>query len=79
MNLRLLPSLTIFSRPPSTAISSPPAVKVPQNTTFFAFWVMLMKPPATHRAPAELAHCSTLPWPSVWARPRKATSMPPPS
>ena len=33
-------------RPSSTAISSPPAVKVPAKTSLRAFWLMLMKPPA---------------------------------
>jgi hypothetical protein len=34
------------SCPSLTATSRPPAVKVPTKTTFLAFWLMLMKPPA---------------------------------
>ena len=42
-----LPALrTMRSSPSSTATFSPPAVKVPANTTLRAFWLMLMKPPA---------------------------------
>ena len=52
---RLCPSRTIRSRPSSTAISSPPAVKVPANTTLRAFWLMLMNPPAPASLRAEPA------------------------
>ena len=34
------------SLPSSTATCRSPAVKVPTKTTFLAFWLMLMKPPA---------------------------------
>ena len=48
------PSRTIFSAPPSSmAMSSLPATKVPTNTTFLAFWLMLMKPPAPGEPWAE--------------------------
>ena len=63
-NLCIPPSGTMRSRPLSTAISRPPAVKVPTKTTFLAFWLMFMKPPApasrgpnllTFRLPARSA------------------------
>ncbi len=57
---------------------SPPAVKVPQNTTFRAFWEMLMNPPApAMRGPKRLTFTS--PSRSAWAMPRKAACSPPPS
>ena len=37
------------SAPSSISTCRSPAVKVPTNTTFFAFWLMLMKPPAPAR------------------------------
>ena len=45
-NFRARPSWRMRSWPSSTAIFSPPAVKVPAKTTLRAFWLMLMKPPA---------------------------------
>ncbi len=60
------------------AISSPPAVNVPANTTRRALWLMLMKPPApARRGPKRLT--LTLPSASTCAMPRHAMSSPPPS
>ena len=47
----LMPSLRrtcagMTSLPSATSMSLSPAVNVPANTTFLAFWLMLMKPPA---------------------------------
>ena len=57
---------------------SAPAVKVPQKTTFLAFWLMLMKPPApASRGPNR--ETFRLPSASACARPRNAMSRPPPS
>ena len=66
------------SWPSSTAICSPPAVKVPVNTTARAFWLMLMNPPA----PASLGPkrlTLTLPSASHSAMPSTVRSSPPPS
>jgi len=57
---------------------SRPALKVPTKTTFFAFWLMLMKPPAPASFGPNLL-TFRLPCASAWARPRKAMSSPPPS
>ena len=61
----------ILMPPFSNPTASPPVVKVPQKNTFFAFWVMLIKPP--HPAMRE-PNLLTLMFPdsSAWARPRNA-------
>ena len=78
MNFLLRPSLTISSLPPPIFSSTPPAVKLPQNTRFLVERVMLMKPPQPTGRPLNLLTL-TLPWWSTWARPRKLALSPPPS
>jgi hypothetical protein len=64
--------------PPGQSMARPPAVSVPLNITFFAFWLMLMKPPMPMmRPPKRLTF--TFAWRSTWAKDRNARSMPPPS
>jgi hypothetical protein len=53
------------------------ASKVPQNTTFLAFWAISMKPPGPTVTPPSL-ETLTLPIASIKPKPRKAMSMPPP-
>ncbi len=77
-NLTIEPSFSIPSLPPSTDTLRSPAVNVPTKTTFLAFWLMLMNPPApASRGPNLLTF--RLPCRSACASPRNATSTPPPS
>jgi len=76
-HLRLCAALEDVA-PRCTASDSPPAAKVPANTTLRAFWLMLMNPPA----PASLEPkrpTFTLPSASASAMPSTAMSSPPPS
>ena len=77
-NFLEVPSRRIWSFSSATENSPPPAMKVPTNTTFFAFWLMLIKPPApASRGPNR--ETLRLPMRSACASPRKAMSRPPPS
>lgn len=55
----------------------PLASKVPQKTTFLAFWAMSIKPPGPTGTPPSL-ETLTLPAASISPKPRKARSSPPP-
>ena len=70
--------LAIASRPSSIAGSRPPASKVPTNTTFFAFWLILMKPPAPASCgPNLLTLTIALPHRPAPGRGKPASSPPP--
>src|SRR4029077_11323506 len=55
MNFGNLPSVSTDRLPSLTATLSPPAVKVPANTSFFTFCEMLMNPPRASESAAEAA------------------------
>ena len=54
-NFLAVPSLTMISLSFSIARRSLPALKVPTNMTFLAFWLMLMKPAGAGKLGPELA------------------------